>query len=728
MADDLRDILSRTERRLLEAPDGICLDRLEAVTRIWKTRGDQPRPILRSLALGETLRTMRLDLQTNPVFAGNTSSGPRRRMLVCETGFGDDAQVAIEHPDLAGLAEAAVDEETRQFWAKAALGDDYSGCGGIGHLCCDYGMVVQRGLEWVIERIDETHGGGEPAERYRKAMRIACQAVIDWAGRYAEQAGQLAERSEDPALIVCYRRIASACRQVPARPARDLFEGLQAILLVHLAIQIEGQGMSVSIGGLDHILTRFDSEARQDPMWAAQLAGAFLLGVSANGFLGRASKTQAITLGGADANGQDRCNSLTEAFLDALELCPSIGDPHVYLRWHEGLCPKVRDRAMDLLAAGRSMPLLINDHAVVPGLERIGIAGQDAWDYAIIGCNEVGVPGRCCQTGFSTMLGYNELELLDQVMRTDPEGFESAGQVLDAWSREVFRQTVARIPARWQRMDWLVENLPMPLSSACFTGCIEAGDDLLRARPYARIPGLFLRGTTNATNALAAVDRLVYREKRWSLGDLLAGIDRRDAAVLEAVAGCPKWGRDDPEADAWMQRICSSRTEALTRAAKRHGLAGIAICHVVRSLHHLDGLGIGPTADGRSAGQPVADSLGPAAGTEPVSPVETLTSLMKLDAAGDFPGIYNLNLTLPSRQASRTVVASLVETFFRGGGQQLQLASLSSRRLRQAMAEPEAHRQIVVRVAGFNARFVELSQAEKREILDRATAAENTRT
>src|SRR5690606_34174133 len=117
-----------------------------------------------------------------------------------------------------------------------------------------------------------------------------------------------------------------ACRHVPEHPARSFFEGLQAIALTHLAIALEGHRLSVSIGLPDRALARFATEVQADPDGAADLVGAFLLCIAANSFLGRGSKTQAITLGGADHTGTDRCNAVTLAFLDAFDRV-AVADP-----------------------------------------------------------------------------------------------------------------------------------------------------------------------------------------------------------------------------------------------------------------------------------------------------------------------------------------------------------------------------------------------------------------
>ena len=148
---------------------------------------------------------------------------------------------------------------------------------------------------------------------------------------------------------------------------------------------IEGQGLSMSIGLVDRVLKRFVDEVDENREEAVALIRAFLLKVAANSFQGRGSKTQAITICGADPRG-DVCNCVTMAFLDAFARTP-ISDPHLLLRWHRDIDSAVWQRALTMLSAGRSMPMLVNDHQVVPGYLEAGVATEDAWDYCIVGCN-----------------------------------------------------------------------------------------------------------------------------------------------------------------------------------------------------------------------------------------------------------------------------------------------------------------------------------------------------
>lgn len=714
----MNKLLRTIEDNLFGAEDTVCLDRARLVTEADAEYASDPLPVKRSRIFRRVLEGMTLDLDSNPVFAGNTSSRPRAWMLRPEFGMSVNEQVKIENADLDDHLKGKIPEEIKEYWRTRRFG-----YGGVGHFSVDFEWVVERGLRDVLTRIEEAQAGADERQRvFLNGMRLACEGVIAWAARYAAAAEAAAGRAADPLVADCHRRAAAACRHVPAEPARNFFEGLQAILLVHLAMVLEGQGVSISIGLPDRALKRFDEEVAADPQTSTQLVRAFLIGVASNAEQGRGSKTQAITVGGADHTGADRCNAVTRVFLDAFAETP-VSDPHLFLRWHPKIDDNVMSKAAAMLSCGRSMPLLVNDEQVAPALVEAGVAPDDAWDYCIIGCNELGIPGRACQSANTLGFGHhNDVGVLDKVMRSHASATTSNKDFLTAFEKETERAAQDGLAARKEQMARLADGAPFPFCSALCHGCVEQGDDLLRAMPYSNIYGFYVIGTANAVNALAAVDSEVFGNGNVTLAEYLAGVEKGDQKLLDRIAAAPKWGNDDEKADRWAEMLNAARDRALRRVSDRHGLPPFVVCHVVRSLHHYYGKPLGPTPDGRLAGEPLADSIGAVVGTAKSGPTATLNSVLKLDAKRWFSGIYNLNITLPAGQASPEVIRSLAEPFFLDGGQEIQFNVLDAEKLREAKRHPERFRDLVVRIAGLNARFVELSALAQDELIRRAEA------
>ena len=162
------------------------------------------------------------------------------------------------------------------------------------------------------------------------------------------------------------------------------------------------------------------------------------------------------------------------------------------------------------------------------------------------------------------------------------------------------------------------------------------------------------------------------------------------------------------------------RERALDEIDARYGDSLHMVCHVVRSLHYLDGKRIAASPDGRFAWTPVADSIGAQTGTAMAGPTAVLNSVAKLDAARNYRGGYNLNLTLSRASTTPDSLLPLIETFFASGGQELQVNCFDAETLRAARETPERYGDLIVRISGFSTRFVDLSSVEQEELIERA--------
>jgi pyruvate-formate lyase len=716
----MKDLTKAVRTTLFEAEDSVCLQRARLLTEVYTVHENDPPPIRQARYFAHILAGMDLDLSSNPIFAGNTSSRPRAMMLNPEYGFSVDKQTELENPGLASVMEEGVPDDLREFWADRSLGKGSSAS--IGHLAVDLHTVVHEGLESVIQAARHAGtDGGDAQSNYRAGMVIALQAVCDWSLRYSKKAALMAENEGDALRRDLYLRISDACRNVPGKPARNLFEGLQAIALVHLATAIEGQGVSVSIGLPDRVLAPFiDSAVAAEEV--VDLISGFLLKIAANSFQGRGSKTQAITVGGADSAGIDQCNALTLAFLDACAAV-RVGDPHLFLRWHPGIDPTVEQRASELLSEGLSMPLLISDTATAGGLINAGIHPEHAWEYCVIGCNELGIPGRLSESAYPAGGSIQYLSALNDTIG-DPDCPASMEGVLQGMSTRMAEALESDRESGRVQKQLLATRLPTPFTSALMHGCVATGTDLLLGMEY-HCAGVYERGFTNAVNGLAAINELCFEKSSMTLSELSTHIDEdfADIAALQSIVACPKWGTGDDSTDALAERLLRAREAALGVVYGPDSPVLPVVCHVVRSLHHLGGAALGATPDGRRRGAPLADSIGAETGTASGGLSGILRSVARIKSNAYYRGGYNLNITVSPETATADILASLVRGFFTQGGQELQINCLSADVLNQAMAHPTAYGDLIVRIAGFSARFIDLPEMEQLELVERAKLA-----
>ncbi|MDH7570741.1 MAG: pyruvate formate lyase family protein, partial [Armatimonadota bacterium] len=323
------------------------------------------------------------------------------------------------------------------------------------------------------------------------------------------------------------------------------------------------------------------------------------------------------------------------------------------------------------------------------------------------------------------------LEVLNRALLSieEPDRISHVEEILTQY-RQALRQHLrsAFQQHRRHRLS-LAERAPMPLTTALMDGGVARGRDFHVAMEY-NLPGLYERGLANAANALASLQHVVFEERWLRLDEVLAAMraDFPDETLRRRLSNAPRWGNDDDRADRWALRLQEIREEVKREVEAELGEPYHLSCHVVRSLHHVDGRRIGASPDGRRAGKPVSDSIGACPGTPKAGPTALLNSVRKLQPARYWAGGTNLNLNLPpmavqSYDQLRSVVA-MVDAFFADGGQELQLACLDGAALRRAQRHPEEFPDLVVRVAGFNARFVSLSPAQQEEVIARAEAAQ----
>jgi formate C-acetyltransferase len=450
-----------------------------------------------------------------------------------------------------------------------------------------------------------------------------------------------------------------------------------------------------------------------------------MLMLAANSAFGSHSKTQPITVGGVDAEGNDAGNSLTLSVLRACALA-RVPDPSVFLRWHRNLPGEVKIQAVRMLASGASMPLLVGDAETIPGLTGAGVSPEDAAEYCVIGCNELGVPAKLIWDA----LRLPEAELArEAVLSAEGEELPGAEALIEKMAADASHRLRGGLRGRFDWHRRCAREVPMPFTSALMAGCVEAGRDFMVHTKY---PFLNVRssGFSNAVNALAALERLaeegvLLAELRAALRTNFEGHEGLRAAILAA----PKWGNDEERADRWALAWQERRTRILRELEAEGNCPRLLMEMVVRSLHHLEGARLEATPDGRLGGEPLADSVGAVLGTAREGPTAVLNSVCKLRPAEHWPGGYNLNLTLPvtdwGGEEMTDKLRALIDVFFANGGQELQINCLDAGVLREAQEHPERHPDLIVRIAGFNALFVKLSAREQDEIIRRAEAAEH---
>jgi formate C-acetyltransferase len=625
-----------------------------------------------------------------------------------------------------------------------------------GHLVLGHKYLLPEGLAGARQRAEAglAERGDDPEVRaFLEAAIISCEAGRDFAGRLADLAEQKARDEQDPGRRQELLAIAGRCRRVPDLPPRDFREAVQWVWLAQvLALVAYGMSGVFALGRVDQYLYPYlKTDLEQGAITeaaAVSLLEEFIIKLSYNLLVlpsfGKqtgselGSDDMAITLGGVTREGEDAVNPLTYLFIRALENMRTLANA-VSFRISAKNPERYLEQALALHRRNNG-PSFFNDEAVIPALADTGYTVEDARDYAIIGCVEPTSEGNtfgCTSGNDISLVGALEMALHNGYLRMtgrrlgpatgDPRQFTSFAQVLEAYQKQVAACVDLVARATKLKDQAYAEMLPCPFVSVLLKGCIEKGRDMTRGGAQYNFNSISGRGLATAVNSLAAIRRFVFEEKSLTLAELLEAIDHnfkgREVLRQRLKNQAPKFGNDV----ALVDRLARELQEFFCREVMKHRPARGGIFRpsfFSYGLHVMEGQVLGATPDGRRAGEPVSNSLSPSNQSESHGPVALLQSAARLNHRL-IPNGSSTNLKLmPSLIATEEglkKIAAMIRAYFELGGMQCQFNVVSDQTLRQAQQDPESFRDLVVRVSGYSAYFIDLGKPVQDDIIARAS-------
>ncbi len=626
-----------------------------------------------------------------------------------------------------------------------------------GHTVAD-GKIYRMGLldlQAEIEaRLSELAGASDEdalaqGEQLR-AMHIAAEANMLFARRYAEAARQQAASCADTRRRVELETIASACERVPAHAPRTFHEALQSYWFHHLAVVTELNGWdSFNPGHLDQHL---------GPFYAAELAAGTLnregakellecfwvkfnnhpappkVGVTAQES-GTYTDFANINLAGLTADGEDAVNEVSYLLLEVIDEM-HILQPSNNIQLSRHTSDRFVREAARVIRKGYGFPSVFNADAVVQEMLRQGKSLRDAREGGCSGCVETGAFGKEAYilTGYFNLVKILELALNDgfdprtqkQIGPRTGDAREFAGMddVLAAWRTQLrhFIEIKIRGNAVFERM--YAEHAPAPYLSLLIDDCIAKGRDYNAGGARYNTSYIQGVGTGTLTDSLAAIETLVFEEERATMAELLdaMGADFADAEPLRQrlVNRMPKYGNDDDRADDHMRTCFAAFFDAVD--GRPNGRGGTYHIDMLPTTCHVYfGSVVGATADGRRAHTPLSEGISPVQGADRKGPTAVLQSAAKMDHLKTGGTLLNVKFTprVLEGEAGLDHMASLLRGYFGQDAHHVQFNVVTAETLREAQREPEKHRHLIVRVAGYSDYFCDLSVELQEEIIAR---------
>ena len=646
------------------------------------------------------------------------------------------------------------------FWAQLRLAAEQldpnfyliNEIAGISHFVPDYQGLVTRGTEGYrteATTLQKRTKPGSSAFQFYEAVEIICDALDEFGGRYREEAQRLAREASDDARRRELMEIADVCAWVPRHPARTFREALQSILFAHISLNIESLDNSVSPGRLDQILGPFyERDLAAGTLTRAvafELLGCFALKLceivpafSRRGtrFHGGMFNGQVVVVGGTDRQGKDVTNEVTYLFLDLMDRLRTR-QPNYHARLHRESPPAYRLRVASALARGAVSPALYNDEVIVPVLESRGISKEDARDYANVGCVEPVSAGRsflstdaalfnlpiCLELALNRGRRFGGWRRIG-VATLPAEECRSMDNLLERFRAQVEAgvgrllfdiAAIERVNARWN---------PTPLTSMLVQGCMAKGRDASAGGATYNGSGLQGVGVIEVGDSLAAIDWIVFQEKRATLTEVVracrAGFQGHEA-LRARLRNAPKYGNDHPLPDGYVGRAMEIFRACLAGKQNTRGGEYVAGFYSVTS-HVAFGKKVGALPNGRMATEPFSSGISPANGMDRLGPTAAMRSAATLPLHLAQNGVnFNLQLApwIVSGPDGAMTLQNLIDGGFAAGCMQMQVNVFDPKLLIEARNHPGRYPGLLVRVSGYSAYFDDLSPDMKEEIIQR---------
>lgn len=776
---------------LIHTLPNICVQRAVLATKAYKEHEMDQLVLKRAYMLKEILENMAIYIEPDSLIAGNQASSNRAAPVFPEYAMDwiikeldefelrDGDRFAIREEDkntlrqlypywkgrtLQDKAYAAYPEKARLIYDLGIIRNEGNITSGDAHLAVDYGTVLKCGLESYKKRTQEKLDSLDLSDFeemkksfFHRAVIIVIDSVAAFANRYAELAEDLS-KTAGPQRKAELLEMARICRKVPTKPAETFYEAIQSVWFIHLILQIESNGHSLSFGRFDQYCLPYYLKSKAEGMtdefavellenlWLKSFTINKIRSTSHSRFAAGSPMYQNITIGGQTVDKRNAVNDLSRLVLKSVANT-HLPQPNLTVRYFSGMPRDFMDECIEVIKEGFGMPAFNNDEIIIPALIKQGVKEEDAYNYSAIGCVEVGVPGkwgyRC--TGMSylnfpktlmTALN-NGVDLNTGKRICEPVGhfadMKTFDEVLDAWDKTA-RQLIKIGVTLDNCADLVIEQeVPDILCSALVDDCIERGKHLKEGGAVYDIISQLQVGIANLGDSLAAIRKAVYEEKLLTAEELWNALIHdykveNGEHIRKLLLRMPKYGNDDDYVDELVVKGYDTYLDEIKKYRNtryNRGVIGGHYCPGTSSVaaNVAQGASTPATPDGRRSGEPLAEGCSPQHGCDTHGPTSVFKSVSKLKTVEIMGGVLlnqKMSPTILSQEEDCRKLSILIRTFFdRLKGYHVQYNVVSKETLIDAQKHPEKHRDLIVRVAGYSTFFHLLSAASQNDIISR---------
>ena len=622
----------------------------------------------------------------------------------------------------------------------------------------DYDNLIKRGYRYYIDECKEKLAEHQVNDVYDmeqqiawKAMIIAMEAVIKFAHRYADLANKQAAECIDPKRKEELLKISEVNAKVPAHKPDTFWEAIQAVWTIESLLPVEENQTGMSIGRVDQYMYPYykaDLDAgRMNNFQAFELAGCMLIKMSemmwitsegGSKFFAGYQPFVNMCVGGLTRDGRDATNELTYLLMDAVRHV-KIYQPSLACRINNKSPQKYMRKIVDVVRSGMGFPACHFDDTHIKMMLAKGVSIEDARDYCLMGCVEPQKAGRLYQW---TSTSYTQWPICIELVLNHGVPLWYGKQVtpdlgdLDQYlTYDQFDAAVKeqiKYITKWTAVATVISQrvhrdlAPKPLMSIMYEGCMEKGKDVSSGGAmYNFGPGVVWSGLATYTDAMAAIKKLVFDDKKYTLKQLNEALKADFEGYDQIKADClaaPKYGNDDDYADL----IAADLINFTEMEHRQYKTLYSVLSHGTLSISNNTPFGqlTGASAGGRKAWTPLSDGISPTQGADFKGPTAIIKSVAKL--ANDNMNIgmvhnFKLMAGLLDTPEGENGIITLLRTACAFGNGEMQFNYMDNKTLIDAQKHPENYKDLVVRVAGYSAFFTELCKDVQDEIISRTT-------
>lgn len=772
-------------RNQMVTTPAICVERLRYMTESYQQTEGESNLMRRAKALAYILSHMTVRIDEGELFVGNFTSKIRGGAIAPELKgqwLLDELDTLSTRPfdRYQPLTDAEVEtlrqylpywkgKSAFEYWqtmvppAYQRLDHIMVATGGYAenghhwaHTAADYEKLLKVGSLGIIAEAEErlsaldyTDPTAETRRQFYLAVQVVHQGLIAFAGRYAALAEQMAAEETAPARKAELEHIAATCRKVPAHPAENLFEAIQSCWLLYVALMIEGWGAGPTFGRADQYLYPYYQRDRARGLITdEQVQELFsLMFIKMNGGINLQSYVvadgkgghptmQSLCVGGITPDGRDAVNELSYLFLSA-EGDVGLGAEDMMVRINRLNPNSYVKHAMETAKKLGGKLKFVSDDTSIQSMLYLGVPLEKTRDYISTGCHNPTVPHYSRNTGGGAMNAGLALELalnngVGRVLKErlgpetgDPRAFKDFEQLLEAFETQL--KAGLRLQMVNKHADFAsFGRYPCVLLSSMYDPCMERGVDDYNGGTAPHITfALGMIGIPNVADALAAVKKVIFEEKKYSMEELIDALNHNFEGyegLLHQLEKAPKFGNDDDYVDLIAKRILSDAGDYVAQFRTHYGAKFVTACFAM-TTNVMFGRLVGALPDGRKAGQPLSEGgISPYQGRNTSGAPATMRSVAKLDQVKLALGsILNMRIDPEAVKNDEKMdrMVALLRTFCETGGNLVQFNFASNEVLRAAQKAPEQYRDLLVRVATYSAFFVELGPETQEDIINR---------